>query len=71
MHWGFSQLKSQRTREGVVYVVDTFSGIHGTISSVVVIIIIVGWIHSSIDRTLPFDNVVRELACVRSYVYNC
>ena len=55
-----------------MYVVDTFSGIHGTISSVVVvIIIIVCWIHSSIDRTLPFDNVVRELACVRSYVYNC
>ena len=54
-----------------MYVGDTFSGIHGTISSVVVIIIIVGWIHSSIDRTLPFDNVVRELACVRSYVYNC
>ena len=47
-----------------MYVVDTFSGIHGTISSVVVIIIIVvGYIRRSIALCLLITS------CVSSHVY--
>lgn len=58
MHWVF--LAKIAKDEGVG-IVDTFWGRHGTISSVV-IIIIVGYIRRSHSA---FDKIVPELACVR------